>query len=116
MVRLMEGVEDIPDVVMTEGLPWNWESFPDYLDALSARHADVDFAAQLPHSPLRVYVMGERGAALEPPTAEDLSRMRALLQKQYVPARLVSRLRASLHIAFAMGVLRPVSIPPRRKS
>ena len=78
MVRLMEGVEDIPDVVMTEGLPWNWESFPDYLDALSARHADVDFAAQLPHSPLRVYVMGERGAALEPPTAEDLSRMRAL--------------------------------------
>ena len=78
MVRLMEGVEDIPDVVMTEGLPWNWESFTDYLDALSTRHTDVDFAAQLPHSPLRVYVMGERGASLEPPTEEDLAGMRAL--------------------------------------
>jgi N-acyl-D-amino-acid deacylase len=78
MVRLMEGVEDIPDVVMTEGLPWNWESFTDYLDALSARQTDVDFAAQLPHSPLRVYVMGERGATLEPPTEADLARMRAL--------------------------------------
>lgn len=78
MVRLMEGVEDIPDVVMTEGLPWNWESFTDYLDALSQRRTDIDFAAHLPHSPLRVYVMGERGAALEPPTAEELARMRAL--------------------------------------
>ena len=78
MVRLMEGVEDIPDVVMTAGLPWNWESFPEYLDALSQRRTDVDFAAHLPHSPLRVYVMGKRGAALEPPTPADLSRMRAL--------------------------------------
>ena len=79
MVRLMEGVEDIPDVVMTQGLPWNWESFSEYLDALSARHTDIDFAAQVPHSPLRVYVMGERGAALEPPTQEDLAQMRELV-------------------------------------
>jgi N-acyl-D-amino-acid deacylase len=78
MVRLMEGVEDIPDVVMAEGLPWNWESFTDYLDALSDRHTDIDFAAQVPHSPLRVYVMGERGATLEPPTELDLVRMRDL--------------------------------------
>src|SRR5215813_1483737 len=78
MVRLMEGVEDIPDVVMTEGLPWNWESFTDYLDALSMRRTDIDFAAQVPHSPLRVYVMGERGATLEPPTQRDLARMREL--------------------------------------
>jgi N-acyl-D-amino-acid deacylase len=78
IVKLMEGVEDIPDAVMTQGVPWNWETFPDYLDALSARHADIDFAAQLPHSPLRVYVMGQRGADLEPPTKEDLARMRQL--------------------------------------
>jgi len=78
IVKLMEGVEDIPEVVMTEGVPWNWETFTDYLDALAERHTDLDFAALLPHSPLRVYVMGERGAALEPPTEADLAEMRRL--------------------------------------
>ncbi len=78
LIQMMEGVEDIPEVVMADGVPWNWETFPDYLDAIEQRHADVDFAAQLPHNPLRVYVMGERGAACEVPTAEDLSEMRRL--------------------------------------
>lgn len=78
MIKLMEGVEDIPEVVMAEGVPFNWESFPDYLDALEKRESDIDFAAQLPHSPLRVYVMGDRGAALEPPTDADLAEMRRL--------------------------------------
>jgi len=77
-IKLMEGVEDIPEVVMTEGLPWNWESFPEYLDALEARHTDADFAAQLPHSPLRVYVMGEDGANMVPPTQAHLDEMRRL--------------------------------------
>jgi N-acyl-D-aspartate/D-glutamate deacylase len=76
LIRMMEGVEDIPDAVMFEGVPWNWETFPDYLDALAQRQADIDFAAQLPHNPLRVYVMGERGAACEPPTDKDLAAMR----------------------------------------
>ncbi len=80
-IKLMEGVEDIPEAVMAEGVPWNWESFPDYLGALEKRRADIDFAAQLPHSPLRVYVMGERGANLEPPTAEDLAEMRRLTKE-----------------------------------
>ena len=78
LIELMEGVEDIPEVVMTEGLPWNWETFPEYLDALAARRLDIDVAAQLPHSALRVYVMGARGARKEAPTSDDLARMRAL--------------------------------------
>ncbi len=71
LVKLMEGVEDIPEVVLTEGLPWNWESFPDFLDALDARRYDVDVGTQVPHSAVRVHAMGERGAAREPATAED---------------------------------------------
>jgi N-acyl-D-aspartate/D-glutamate deacylase len=63
----MEGVEDIPEIVMTAGLPWNWETFPEYLNALSERQLDIDIAAQIPHSALRVYVMVERGARREPP-------------------------------------------------
>lgn len=78
LVKVMEGVEDVPEVVMTEGLPWNWETFPQYLDALAERTLDVDIAAQLPHSALRVYVMGERAASHEPPTADDLQEMRRL--------------------------------------
>jgi N-acyl-D-aspartate/D-glutamate deacylase len=78
LVELMEGVEDIPEIVMTAGLPWNWETFPEYLDALDQRRLDIDVAAQLPHSALRVYVMGERGALREAPSTSDLERMRAL--------------------------------------
>jgi N-acyl-D-aspartate/D-glutamate deacylase len=69
---------------MATGVPWNWETFPQYLDALESRAADIDFAAQLPHSPLRVYVMGERGAELEPPSPEDLSEMRRLTAEALV--------------------------------
>ncbi len=75
LIGLMEGVEDIPEVVMTTGLPWNWETFPEYLDAVAARRFDIDVAAYLPHSCLRVYVMGERGARREAATAEDLAEM-----------------------------------------
>jgi N-acyl-D-aspartate/D-glutamate deacylase len=71
LVRLMEGVEDIPEPVLTEGLPWNWQSFPEYLDRLDARRFDMDVAAQVPHAALRVFVMGERGAAREPATEAD---------------------------------------------
>ncbi|OXE37576.1 MAG: amidohydrolase [Phenylobacterium zucineum] len=80
LIRLMEGVEDIPFPVLAEGLPWDWESFPDYLDALDRRAFDVDIGTQLPHAALRVYVMGERGADREPATTADIAAMAALAQ------------------------------------
>jgi N-acyl-D-aspartate/D-glutamate deacylase len=78
LIRLMEGVEDIPFPVLAEGLPWNWESFPDYLDSLEDRAFDIDFGAQLPHAALRVYVMGDRGANREDATDADIAAMSAL--------------------------------------
>ncbi|MEI6643028.1 MAG: amidohydrolase family protein [Novosphingobium sp.] len=78
LINVMEGVEDIPGVVMTEGLSWDWETFPEYLDTVAAGKRDIDVAAYLPHSPLRVYAMGERGASRDAATEEDLTLMRRL--------------------------------------
>ena len=78
LIRLMEGVEDIPFPVLTQGLPWTWETYPDYLDALAGRSFDVDIGSQLPHAALRVYVMGERGANREDATPEDIAAMAAI--------------------------------------
>jgi N-acyl-D-aspartate/D-glutamate deacylase len=75
LVELMEGVEDIPEPVLTEGLTWNWESFPEYLDAIDGKQFDIDVVTQVPHAALRVFVMGDRGVAREDATAEDRAEM-----------------------------------------
>ncbi|QTH24999.1 amidohydrolase family protein (plasmid) [Rhizorhabdus wittichii] len=107
VIRLMEGVEDIPQIVMAEGVPWNWRTFPEYLDALAERKADIDFACQLPHSPLRVFVMGERGANLEPATDDDLEAMRALTREAVEAGALGVSTSRNLFHRFRDGKLAP---------
>ncbi|NUU26281.1 MAG: amidohydrolase family protein, partial [Streptomycetaceae bacterium] len=75
-VALMEGVEDIPGDVLRRGLPWGWETFPQYLDSLDTVERAVDVATQVPHAAVRVYVMGERGIDHEAvPTPDEIARM-----------------------------------------
>jgi N-acyl-D-aspartate/D-glutamate deacylase len=81
LIGLMEGVEDIPNPVLVEGIPWNWETFPQYLEFLAGRSYDTDICGYLPHGPVRVYVMGERGAMREPATVEDMQRMREIVRE-----------------------------------
>lgn len=81
LVQLMEGVEEIPGTALAEGLPWTWETFPQYLDTLDARPRDIDIAALVPHGPLRVYVMGERAVNREPATPADIAEMKRLLKE-----------------------------------
>jgi len=79
LIKLMEGVEDIPGTALHEGLTWNWESFPDYMNAIDAIPHTIDFAVMAVHDPLRVYVMGERASSDEDATDDDIAKMSALL-------------------------------------
>ena len=81
LIRLMDGIEDIPEVVLSEGLPWDWESYPDYLDHIARNFYDINIGGYLPHSALRVYAMGRRGLEREPATPADIARMRRMLGK-----------------------------------
>ncbi|MGE0730885.1 MAG: amidohydrolase family protein [Acidimicrobiia bacterium] len=79
LIALMEGVEDIPGSALHEGLPWDWESFPEYLDSVASRPHAIDIGAMLPHAALRAYVMGERGADYkEDPTEAEIAEMTRL--------------------------------------
>jgi N-acyl-D-amino-acid deacylase len=78
LMDLMEGVEEIPGVVLSDGLTWEWESFPDFLDALERRPHAIDIAAQIAHLPLRVYVMGDRAVRFEQAKPDDIAQMRRL--------------------------------------
>jgi N-acyl-D-aspartate/D-glutamate deacylase len=77
----MEGVEDIPGTALHEGMEWEWESFPEYLDALDKRRYSMDIATQVPHGSVRTYVMGERGINNEPATKEDIEAMAAIVKE-----------------------------------
>ena len=79
LVELMEGVEDIPEPVLTEGLPWNWETFEEYLDRLDEKSFDLDVVTQVPHAAIRVYVMGDRGVAREDATEAERAQMAKLV-------------------------------------
>jgi len=82
LINLMEGVEDIPGTVLAEGVKFNWESFPEYMEALAATPHVIDFGTQMPHSALRFYVMGERGAVhTEIPSEQEIARMGVLLEE-----------------------------------
>lgn len=80
LIKLMEGVEDIPGSALSEGITWGWESFAEYMDVLAKTPRTIDYICQVPHDALRVYVMGERAIAEETATDDDIAGMRALLR------------------------------------
>src|ERR1700693_3950520 len=75
LIGLMEGVEDIPGAALSAGIQWDWETFPEYLDAVDAAPKSIDVGSQVPHGAVRGFVMGERGARNEPATADDIDAM-----------------------------------------
>lgn len=81
LIGLMEGVEDIPGTALAEGIRWDWESFPEYLDALEKLPRTVDVGTHVPHGSVRAYVMGERGARNEDPTETDIAAMSQIVEE-----------------------------------
>ena len=102
LIGLMEGVEDIPGAALHEGIQWNWETFEEYMDALSTLERKIDFATQIPHGALRGYVMGERGAANEDATEADIEAMYGFVRRALEAGSFgFSTSRTSLHKAIS---------------
>ena len=80
LISLMEGVEDIPGTALAEGMKWNWETFPEYLDALEAMPRSIDIGTQVPHGAVRAYVLGDREQPGAVPTADDIEKMSAIVE------------------------------------
>ncbi len=80
LIGLMEGVEDIPGTALAEGMTWDWETFPEYMDALAKRRRTIDVATHVPHGAVRAYVMGDRGARNEAPTEHEIAQMSAIVE------------------------------------
>jgi len=96
----MEGVEDIPSASLAKGIPWGWESFPEYLDVISAMPRTLDVGTQITHGALRAYVMGERGAKNQPANADDMAKMAALTGQAIRAGALgFSTSRTPIHVA-----------------
>lgn len=81
LIQLMEGVEDIPGAALSEGIEWDWETFPEYLDALGKRKWSVDVGTQIPHGAVRAYVMGERGARNEDASPAEIKAMADIVRE-----------------------------------
>jgi N-acyl-D-amino-acid deacylase len=81
LIGLMEGVEDIPGTALAEGIDWQWETFPEYLNAIEKIPRALDIGTQIPHGAVRAYVMGDRGAKNEPATPEDIERMAEIVRE-----------------------------------
>ena len=81
LIELMEGVEDIPGTALAEGITWQWENFPQYLDAIEKRELAVDYGTQIAHGAVRGYAMGERGANNEEATEDDIKAMARIVQE-----------------------------------
>lgn len=115
LIQVMEGVEDIPGSALSEGIQWDWETFPEYLDALERRPFALDVAAQVPHSALRAYVMGEKRSEQEDPTEAEILQMRDLVAEALEAGALgFSTSRTSLHKT-ARGVLVAGTHAPREE-
>ena len=81
LIKLMEGVEDIPGTALTEGMTWGWETYPEYLDVIDRQRFAVDIGSQVAHGAVRAYAMGERGARNEPATPDDIAAMSRLVRE-----------------------------------